>query len=69
MAASDEDRVRREANATAAEASRYRRAAEETLEQLDWCINYLYRIRKPDLAGVLDKNRRIIRQEMTEPRR
>ena len=48
------------------EASRYRRAADETLDQLEWCVNYLYRIRKPRIAAVLDQNCRFIRQEMTE---
>ena len=46
------------------EAERYRRAAEETLDQLDWCINYLYRIRKPRIAGVMAKNRSAIRRRM-----
>ena len=64
MAAGDE--ARREASAKEQEASRYRRAADETLDQLEWCVNYLYRIRKPRIAAVLDQNRRFIRQEMTE---
>jgi hypothetical protein len=49
------------------EAAGYRRAAEETLEQLSWCVNYLYRIRKPRIAAAVDKNRRSIRQRMSEP--
>jgi hypothetical protein len=44
------------------EADRYREAAELALEQLDWCINYLYRINKPNVARVLENNRRTIRQ-------
>jgi hypothetical protein len=67
MAANDQARVRREATAKEEEASTYRRAADETLGQLDWCVNYLYRIRKPRLAAALDENRRSIRQRMTEP--
>jgi hypothetical protein len=43
---------------------RYRRAAEETLNQVDWCINYLYRIRKPEIARALEKNRSMIRRQM-----
>ncbi len=43
---------------------RYRRVAEETLDQVDWCISYLYRIRKPDIARVLEKNRSTIRRRM-----
>ena len=46
------------------EAARYRRAAEETLEQLDWCIGYLHRIRKPEIAEVLGKNRSVIRRRL-----
>ena len=29
-----------------AERDRYRKAAEEALQQLDWCIDYLHRIHK-----------------------
>jgi hypothetical protein len=43
---------------------RYRRAAEETLDQLDWCIEYLYRIRKDAEARGLAANRRVIRERM-----
>jgi hypothetical protein len=46
------------------EIARYRRAAEETLEQLAWCVNYLHRIRKSRIAEVIDKNCRHIRREM-----
>ena len=42
----------------------YRRAAEETLTQVDWCIGYLYRIRKPDIARALERNRSTIRRRM-----
>jgi hypothetical protein len=48
------------------EAARYRRAAEETLDQLDWCVNYLYRIRKPRIAQALAANRSAIRRRMRE---
>jgi hypothetical protein len=48
------------------EVARYRRAAEETLNQLDWCINYLHRIRKPGIADALGKNRSLIRREMNQ---
>jgi hypothetical protein len=50
----------------AGEADRYRTAAEETLEQLDWCIHYLYRIRKPEIARSLDKNRRFIEARLRD---
>jgi hypothetical protein len=41
----------------AQEAERYREAAELALDQLQWCIDYLYRIRKPVLAKGLKANR------------
>jgi hypothetical protein len=46
------------------EVRRYREAAEETLNQLDWCVGYLYRIRKPEIARVLERNRSSIRRRM-----
>ena len=47
------------------EIARYRRAAEETLGQLAWCVNYLHRIRKGRIAEVIDANCRHIRREMS----
>ena len=46
------------------EAERYRAAAEATLEQLDWCVAYLHRIRKPRLAAALARNRSEIRRQL-----
>ena len=46
------------------DAERYREAAEATLEQLDWCIGYLHRIRKPALADALARNRSEIRRRL-----
>ena len=45
--------------------ARYRRAAEEALDQLDWCINYLHGILKSDIANALAKNRSKIRRQMS----
>jgi hypothetical protein len=36
---------------------RYREAAELAIEQLDWIINYLRRIHKPQIAKALQQNR------------
>jgi hypothetical protein len=47
------------------EVARYRRAAEQTLEQLAWCVSYLHRIRKGPIAEVIDNNRRHIRRQMS----
>lgn len=48
-----------------AEVARYRRAAEEALDQLEWCVNYFHRIRKSRVADAIDKNRRHIRQQLS----
>jgi hypothetical protein len=56
----DDDARRREE-----EIARYRLAAEETLDQLEWCVQYLHRIRKSRIAEAIDKNRRSIRREMS----
>lgn len=46
------------------EADRYRRAAEDALQQLDWAIGYLHGIRKTDISRALAKNRSYIRQQL-----
>ena len=48
----------------AQEAQRYRKAAELALDQLQWCVNYLYRIRKPTLAKQLERNREHIQAQL-----
>jgi hypothetical protein len=48
----------------AREAKRYREAAELALDQLQWVINYLYRIRKSALAERLERNREQILGEL-----
>ena len=45
---------------------RYRQAAEVALEQLDWTINYLHRIRKPEIARSLAKNHAHIRRRLID---
>ena len=46
------------------EADRYRKAAEDALQQLDWAIGYLHGIRKVQISRALAKNRSYIRQEL-----
>ena len=46
------------------EADRYRRAAEDALQQLDWAIGYLHGIRKTEISKALAKNRAHIRQRL-----
>ncbi len=53
----------------AADAERYRAAAEATLSQVEWCVSYLHRIRKPEIAESIDKNRRFIQHRMDAPER
>jgi hypothetical protein len=43
---------------------RYRQAAEDALQQLDWCIGYLHGIRKVDISRALAKNRSYIRTRL-----
>jgi hypothetical protein len=51
-----------------AEADRYRRAAEDALQQLDWTIGYLHGIHKTEISKALANNRSFIRRElMREP--
>lgn len=46
------------------EIERYREAANVALDQLDWCIHYLYRVRKAEIARVLERNRKQILERM-----
>ena len=48
------------------EVERYRRAAEDALQQLDWCIGYLHGIRKVQVSRALSKNRSYIRSRLME---
>jgi hypothetical protein len=46
------------------EADRYRRAAEDALQQLDWAIGYLHGIHKTEISRALAKNRSHIRRHL-----
>jgi hypothetical protein len=46
------------------ELRRYRRAAEDALQQLDWCIGYLHGLGKTKVSRVLSQNRSNIRTEL-----
>jgi hypothetical protein len=48
----------------AEELERYRQAAEDALQQLDWCIGYLHGIRKVGISRALAKNRAYIRTQL-----
>jgi hypothetical protein len=45
-------------------AERYRQAAEDALQQLDWCIGYLHGIRKSELSARLAQNRNYIKRHV-----
>ena len=48
------------------EADRYRKAAEDALQQLDWVIGYLHGIRKSEISRALAKNRSYIRTQLMD---
>jgi hypothetical protein len=48
------------------EVERYRQAAEDALQQLDWCIGYLHGIRKVEVSRALAKNRTHIRSRLLQ---
>lgn len=48
------------------ELERWRRAAEDALQQLDWAIGYLHGIGKDGEARALAANRRVIRQHLLQ---
>lgn len=43
---------------------RYRQAAEDALQQLDWCIGYLHGINKGPISRQLAKNRTYIKRNL-----
>jgi hypothetical protein len=45
---------------------RYRQAAEDALQQLDWAIGYLHGIHKTDISRALAKNRSFIRRRLMD---
>jgi hypothetical protein len=57
------DRVRSDGT-DGRQAERYRVAAEDALQQLDWTIGYLHGIRKTEISKALAKNRYYIRRSL-----
>ena len=64
MAQKSEDRSEAHQSDGVDELERYRRAAEDALQLLDWSIGYLYGIRKTREAHTLSKGRQQIRQQV-----
>ena len=54
----------RNSNSKQDEADRYKQAAEDALQQLDWAIGYLHGIRKVEISKALAKNRSYIRRNL-----
>ena len=48
------------------EMERYRQAADDALQQLDWCIGYLHGIRKVRISRALAHNRTVIRASLLD---
>jgi hypothetical protein len=46
------------------EARRFREAANDALQQLDWCIGYLHGIGKLEISKALSRNRSFIREQL-----
>jgi hypothetical protein len=44
----------------------YRQAAEDALQQLDWCIGYLHGLRKVEISRALARNRGVIRTHLMD---
>ena len=49
-----------------AELELYRRAAEDALQQLDWCVGYFHGIRKIEISRALAKKRSQIRTQLLQ---
>jgi hypothetical protein len=48
----------------AGDEERYRQAAEDALQQLDWCIGYLHGINKSKISAQLAHNRTYIKRNL-----
>ena len=46
------------------ETERYKQAANDALQLVDWCIGYLVGMRKQKIASTLARNRAYIRSEL-----
>ncbi|MBV8878296.1 MAG: hypothetical protein JO158_11340 [Gammaproteobacteria bacterium] len=52
--------------ASDSETERYRQAAEDALQQLDWCIGYLHGIHKTKISAQLARNRTHIKRNLMQ---
>jgi copper oxidase (laccase) domain-containing protein len=65
--ASRQTNLRDKDRALDGEIERYREAADNALDQLEWTVGYLDQIHKRQIARVLDRNRRQIIDRMQSP--
>src|SRR3954462_13107578 len=61
---SQSSRNNNNSNSQEEDAERYRRAAEDALQQLDWAIGYLHGIKKTQISKALAQNRSYIRRNL-----
>ena len=66
MAQRTSSRTRNAKSDSNGDAERYREAAEDALQQLDWCIGYLHGIRKVEISRALARNRAFIRRNLMD---
>jgi len=68
MADKGNNRPTNDGNGRSGQSERYKQAATEALEMLDWSIGFLVGIRKGAIASQLARNRKHIREDlMREP--
>jgi hypothetical protein len=68
MADKGNNRPTNDGNGGSGQSERYKQAATEALEMLDWSIGFLVGIRKGAIASQLARNRKHIREDlMREP--
>jgi hypothetical protein len=60
----DKGKAKDNGNGNGSETERYKQAATDALEMLDWCIGFLVGIRKEAIASQIAQNRAYIRRQL-----
>lgn len=58
------EQLQRRVRELQAELERYRAAAQDTLEQVDWCIGYFTALKLTGPAATLSRNRELVRTDL-----
>jgi hypothetical protein len=58
------EQLQRQVRELQAELDRYRAAAQDTLEQVDWCIGYFTARKLTGPAATLSRNRELVRTDL-----